>query len=97
MSEPCSDAPAAASPAACFSEFGSPVGRPQPAIRSGRLAAEAVVALFRDGVPLDDYARRVVAIYGPGERSWFGRQTARLPDATSDFVFTGLKTITFPA
>ena len=52
-----------------------------PAIRSGRLAADAVVALLRRGVPLDDYARQIVALYGSGERGWLGRQIARLPDA----------------
>jgi len=52
-----------------------------PAIRSGRLAADAVVARLRRGVPLDDYARQIVALYGSGERGWLGRQVARLPDA----------------
>jgi len=52
-----------------------------PAIRSGRLAAEAVVAFLRDGAPLDGYARKIAAIYGAGEQSWLGRHTARLPDA----------------
>ena len=51
-----------------------------PAIRSGRLAADAVVARLRHGVPLDDYARRIVALYGSGERGWLGRQVAQLPD-----------------
>lgn len=52
-----------------------------PAIHSGRLAAEAVVAFLRQGVPLEAYGRRIVARYGTGEQSWLGRQTARLPDA----------------
>ena len=54
-----------------------------PAIRSGRLAAEAVVAFLRAGVPLDAYARRIVALYGPGEPGWFGRRRARLPDSVA--------------
>lgn len=52
-----------------------------PAIRSGRLAAEAVTALLRGGVPLEGYARRIVALYGSGERGWLARRLARLPDA----------------
>lgn len=54
-----------------------------PAIRSGRLAAEAVVAFLRDGVSLDGYARRIVALYGPGEPGWLGRRRARLPDSVA--------------
>ena len=52
-----------------------------PAIRSGRLAAEAVAGLLRRGPPLDGYARQVMALYGPGEPSWLGRHLGRLPDA----------------
>lgn len=57
-----------------------------PAIRSGRLAAEAVVAFLRHGTPLEDYARRIVAIYGAGEPGWLGRHAARLPDALARAV-----------
>jgi geranylgeranyl reductase family protein len=57
-----------------------------PAIRSGRLAADAVVAFLRDGAPLEEYARRVVSVYGTGEQSWLGRQTDRLPDAIARAV-----------
>jgi geranylgeranyl reductase family protein len=52
-----------------------------PAIRSGRLAAEAVGAFVRDGVPLEGYARSIVRLYGAGERGWLGRRVASLPDA----------------
>jgi geranylgeranyl reductase family protein len=52
-----------------------------PAIRSGRLAAEAVARLLRRGEPLDGYAREIVALYGPGEPGWLGRRLAGLPDA----------------
>ncbi len=52
-----------------------------PAIRSGRLAADAVVARGRRGEPLEDYGRHVVDLYGPGEPGWLGRRLARLPDA----------------
>ena len=52
-----------------------------PAIRSGILAAAAAQRLLRDGGSLDGYAREVVALYGPGEPSWIGRQIARLPEA----------------
>jgi flavin-dependent dehydrogenase len=54
-----------------------------PAIRSGRLAAEAVTAFLRHGVPLDGYAREVVRLYGRGEPGWLGRRLARLPDAVA--------------
>jgi geranylgeranyl reductase family protein len=54
-----------------------------PAIRSGRLAAEAVAAFLRRGAPLDGYAREVVRLYGPGEPGWLGRRLARLPDAVT--------------
>ncbi|MEX2223132.1 MAG: geranylgeranyl reductase family protein [Candidatus Rokuibacteriota bacterium] len=52
-----------------------------PAIRSGRLAAEAVAALLRLGAPLDGYAREIVARYGSGELNWLQRRLSRLPDA----------------
>ncbi|HEY3065064.1 MAG TPA: geranylgeranyl reductase family protein [Methylomirabilota bacterium] len=52
-----------------------------PAIKSARLAAEAVRARLRHDVPLDGYAARIVGLYGRGEPSWLGRQVARLPDA----------------
>ena len=51
-----------------------------PAIRSGRLAAAAVVDFVSRGTPLDGYARQIVDLYGPGEPGWFGRQIGRLPD-----------------
>jgi len=54
-----------------------------PAIRSGRLAAEAVVALLRHGMPLDGYARQVVARYGSGELSWLQRKLSGLPEAVA--------------
>ena len=54
-----------------------------PAIRSGRLAAEAVGAFVRDGAPLDGYARSIVRLYGAGERGWLGRRMAGLPDAVT--------------
>jgi geranylgeranyl reductase family protein len=54
-----------------------------PAIRSGRLAAEAVSAFLRRGVPLDGYAREVVRLYGRGEPGWLGRRLARLPDVVA--------------
>lgn len=54
-----------------------------PAIRSGRLASEAVVAFLRRGVPLHAYAREVERLYGRGERGWLGRRLARLPDAVA--------------
>lgn len=52
-----------------------------PAIRSGRLAADAVVTFLRDGAALRAYARQVIALYGRGEPGWLGRQMAKLPDA----------------
>jgi len=52
-----------------------------PAIRSGRLAAEAVIALIRRGVPLDGYAQEIVARYGSGELGWLQRRLSGLPDA----------------
>lgn len=54
-----------------------------PAIRSGRLAAEAVTALLRHGIPLDGYARQIVERYGPGELGWLQRRLSRLPDAVA--------------
>ena len=52
-----------------------------PAIRSGRLAADAVAAFLRNGAPLDAYARQVTHLYGVGEPGWLARQLARWPDA----------------
>lgn len=52
-----------------------------PAIRSGRMAAEAVAARLRRGVPLDGYARAIVARYGSGELNWLQRRLSGLPDA----------------
>jgi len=52
-----------------------------PAIRSGLLAAEAVVARLERGAPLESYASAVVRRYGPGEAGWLGRQLAHVPDA----------------
>ena len=57
-----------------------------PAIRSGRLAAEAVAALVRHGTPLDRYAHAIASVYGAGERGWLARQAARLPDAVTRTV-----------
>jgi len=54
-----------------------------PAIRSGRLAADAVAAFLRDGVPLDGYRRRITALYGRGERGWLGRRVSRLPETVA--------------
>ena len=54
-----------------------------PAIKSGRLAAEAVTDLLRRGTPLEGYGRAIVARYGPGELGWLGRQLARLPDSAA--------------
>jgi geranylgeranyl reductase family protein len=54
-----------------------------PAVRSGRLAAEGVIAFLRDGSPLHTYARRIEVLYGSGEQGWLGRQAARLPDAVA--------------
>ena len=52
-----------------------------PAIRSGRLAAAAVVAFLRQGRALDVYAGEIVRLYGRGERGWLGAGAAALPDA----------------
>jgi geranylgeranyl reductase family protein len=57
-----------------------------PAIRSGRLAAEAVLGSLRTGAPLDGYAREVVRLYGAGEPGWLGRQVARVPDVVARSV-----------
>ncbi|HEY2996622.1 MAG TPA: hypothetical protein VGM22_27720, partial [Methylomirabilota bacterium] len=54
-----------------------------PAIRSGRLAADAATAFLRTGAPLDGYARRIERLYGRGEPGWIGRRLARLPDAVA--------------
>jgi geranylgeranyl reductase family protein len=51
-----------------------------PAIRSGLLAADAIEAHLRDGVPLEAYGRAIVSRYGSGETGWVGRQLARVPD-----------------
>jgi geranylgeranyl reductase family protein len=54
-----------------------------PAIRSGRLAAEAVTARVRQGTPLEGYARRIVEKYGPGELGWLAQRLSQLPDAVT--------------
>jgi geranylgeranyl reductase family protein len=54
-----------------------------PAIRSGRLAAEAVTALLRRGVPLDGYGRAIVARYGHGELGWLQRKLSSVPEAVA--------------
>ena len=54
-----------------------------PAIRSGILAAEAAAAFLGTGVPLDTYAARITALYGPGEPGWIGRRLSRLPEAAA--------------
>ena len=54
-----------------------------PAIRSGILAALAAEAFLRTGAPLDAYAARITALYGPGEPGWLGRRLARLPEAAA--------------
>ncbi len=54
-----------------------------PAIRSGRLAADAVRAFLCDGTPLHGYARAIVDLYGRGERGWLARRLAALPDAVT--------------
>src|SRR5207302_2022 len=51
-----------------------------PAIRSGRLAAEAVLALLRRGVPLAAYERAIGRLYGAGEPGWLGRRLPSVPD-----------------
>lgn len=57
-----------------------------PAIRSGRLAAAAVADFLRRGTRLDGYGRRIVDLYGPGERGWLARQVGRLPDAVGRVI-----------
>jgi len=52
-----------------------------PAIRSGLLAADAVVAHVRHGTPLEAYTREIVRRYGRGEAGWLARRLSRLPDA----------------
>jgi geranylgeranyl reductase family protein len=54
-----------------------------PAIRSGILAAEAASNYLRSGAPLDGYAQKVVALYGPGEPGWLERRLDRLPEAVA--------------
>jgi geranylgeranyl reductase family protein len=54
-----------------------------PAIASGRLAAEAVLAFLRRGVPLEGYAREIEQRHGRGEPGWLGRRLGRLPDAVA--------------
>ena len=54
-----------------------------PAVRSGRLAAEAVLEHLGRGVPLDAYAREVMRLYGCGEPGWLGQRVARLPDTVA--------------
>jgi flavin-dependent dehydrogenase len=54
-----------------------------PAIRSGRLAADAVLAFLRTDAPLDGYARRIERLYGRGEPGWIGRRLAQMPDAVA--------------
>ena len=57
-----------------------------PAIRSGLLAAQAVDARLRRGVPLASYATAIVGRYGSGETGWVGRQLARVPDSVARVV-----------
>jgi geranylgeranyl reductase family protein len=52
-----------------------------PAIRSGRLAAEAVAGLVRLGTPLDGYRRQIQERYGAGEIGWLSRRLSNLPDS----------------
>jgi geranylgeranyl reductase family protein len=52
-----------------------------PAIRSGRVAADAVADFLARGTALEGYARQIVALYGRGEPGWLARQIARLPEA----------------
>jgi menaquinone-9 beta-reductase len=54
-----------------------------PAIRSGILAADAAATFLGAGVPLDAYAARITALYGPGEPGWIGRRLSRLPEAAA--------------
>jgi geranylgeranyl reductase family protein len=57
-----------------------------PAIRSGRLAAEAAAGVLRMGTSFDAYARQIIALYGAGEPTWIGRQVSRLPDGLARLV-----------
>jgi geranylgeranyl reductase family protein len=57
-----------------------------PAIRSGRLAADAVADFIMRGTELDGYARQIVGLYGPGEPGWLARQVERLPDAVGRLI-----------
>ncbi|HET8576813.1 MAG TPA: NAD(P)/FAD-dependent oxidoreductase [Methylomirabilota bacterium] len=57
-----------------------------PAIRSGRLAAEAVAAFLERSEPLRSYEREIVKLYGRGEPRWIERQLARLPDTVARFA-----------
>jgi menaquinone-9 beta-reductase len=52
-----------------------------PAIRSGLLAADAVLAHLRHATPLEAYAREIVRRYGRGEAGWLARRLSALPDA----------------
>ena len=61
-----------------------------PAIRSGILAAEAVVARVRRGASLESYAQAIVRRYGAGEPGWLGRQLGRLPDALTRALVRGV-------
>jgi hypothetical protein len=54
-----------------------------PAIRSGILAAEAARSFILAGTTLDNYAKQVTALYGPGEPGWLERQLERLPEAVA--------------
>jgi geranylgeranyl reductase family protein len=57
-----------------------------PAIRSGRLAADAVADFISQGTTLDGYARQIVALYGLGEPGWLERQVGRLPEAVGRLI-----------
>jgi geranylgeranyl reductase family protein len=54
-----------------------------PAIGSGGLAAEVVLAFLRRGVPLEGYAREIEKRHGRGEPGWLGRRLGRVPDAVA--------------
>jgi geranylgeranyl reductase family protein len=57
-----------------------------PAIRSGLMAADAAEGFLARGTDLGGYARRIAALYGPGEPGWLERRIARLPDAVGRLV-----------
>jgi geranylgeranyl reductase family protein len=57
-----------------------------PAIRSGRLAADAAADFIVRGTALEGYARQIVALYGPGEPGWLGRQVGRLPETVARLI-----------